>query len=128
VRPATRCWQWLRWLGGSSRSTLLALLLPDVDRQAIVAALEEATAAHVLDELEGRLGHYRFHHAARVQTLEEELSLSRRVSCTVGLGEALERLYGDEAEAACSGVAWHFGEAEAIAPKARWRGIYGGRG
>ncbi len=55
----------------------------------VIDALEEATAAHVLEESTDRFGHYRFVHALVRQTLMEELSSTRRVRLHWAAGEVL---------------------------------------
>lgn len=63
------------------------------------AALEEATGAHVLDEVPGALGHYRFAHALIRQTLVSELSINRRVRLHWAAGQALAALQPADVDA-----------------------------
>ena len=53
-----------------------------------------------------------FTHALIQETLTEELSLTRRVRLHARIAEALEKLYGDYAEAHAAELAHHFAEAE----------------
>ncbi|MFQ6028297.1 MAG: LuxR C-terminal-related transcriptional regulator, partial [Dehalococcoidia bacterium] len=55
-----------------------------------------------------------FSHALIQQTLAEEVTTSRRVRLHARIGEALEAMYGDDAEAHAAELAHHFAEAEAV--------------
>ena len=55
-----------------------------------------------------------FSHALIQETLAGELSAARRVRLHAQIGQALEELYGDDAEAHAAELAHHFAEAEAV--------------
>ena len=76
--------------------------------------LEEALSARVIKELTQAVGRYQFTHALIQETLTEELTLTRRVRLHARIAEALEDLYGDNAEAHAAELAHHFGAAESI--------------
>ena len=60
----------------------------------------------------GQIDRYQFSHALIQQTLTEEMSSSRRVRLHARIAEALEALYGDDAEAHAAELAHHFAEAQ----------------
>ncbi len=78
----------------------------------LLEAIDQAQAAHLIEELPGGAERYRFSHALVQQTLSEELSVSRRVRLHSRIAEALEDLYGEEVEAHAGELAHHFAEAE----------------
>ena len=61
------------------------------------------------------MGRYQFTHALIQETLTEELSLTRRVRLHARIAEALEALYGDNAESHATELAHHFALAEMAA-------------
>jgi DNA-binding CsgD family transcriptional regulator/tetratricopeptide (TPR) repeat protein len=71
----------------------------------LVDALEEAVAAGVIREQDGR---YHFTHALIRQTLEEELSAPRRAGLHRRVAQALERLHGGQPEPHLAELAHHF--------------------
>lgn len=72
----------------------------------LLGALEAATAAHVLEEVPGAFGRYRFAHALIRQTLLAELSANRRVRLHWAAGRALADLQPDDPVA----IAHHLAE------------------
>ena len=80
----------------------------------LLDVLEEALAARVIEELPNAVGHYQFSHALIQETLSGELSITRRVRLHARIAEALERLYGDNAENHAAELAHHFSQAEAV--------------
>jgi DNA-binding SARP family transcriptional activator len=80
----------------------------------LLEPVEEALAASVVEELPGRAGRFRFTHALIQETLAAELSATRRVRLHALLAEALEELYGDEAERHAAELAYHYSQAEAV--------------
>ena len=76
--------------------------------------LEEALAARVIEELPSAVGRYQFTHALIQETLAEELSTNRRVRLHARIAEALEELYGADAEAHAAELAHHFAEATTV--------------
>jgi DNA-binding SARP family transcriptional activator len=91
----------------------LARLIDDPSEDRLLEVLEEALAAHVIEELTGA-GRYQFTHALIQGTLADELSLTRRARLHARIAEALEELYGSEAETHADELAQHFSEAEPV--------------
>ena len=89
-------------------------LVDDLSDDRLLEVLEEALAARVVEELPRAVGRYQFTHALIQQTLAEELSTTRRVRLHARIAEALEGLYGAQAEAHAAELALHFSEAEAV--------------
>ena len=93
---------------------LVRALMEDVDERKLLALVDEALEAHLLEELPGVADRYQFSHALVRGTLLSEMSTSRRVRLHLRVGEALETIYGTEAEDHAAELARHFAEAEAI--------------
>ncbi len=91
----------------------LARLIDDFSEHRLLEVLEEALAAHVIEELPGP-GRYQFTHALIQGTLAGELSLATRARLHARIAEALEELYGAQIEAHAAELAHHFAEAQAI--------------
>lgn len=66
------------------------------------------------EELPRSVGHYQFTHALIQNTLVEELSTTRRVRQHARIAEALEEVYGEDAEVHADELAYNFAEAEAV--------------
>ena len=92
----------------------IAQLTADFSDEQLLDVLEEALAAHVLEEPLGGAGRYQFTHALIQGTLLDELSLTRRARLHARIAEALEDLYGERAEAHAAELAHHFAEAETV--------------
>jgi tetratricopeptide (TPR) repeat protein len=92
----------------------LAPLIEDVSEDRMLEVLEEALAARVVEELPSTVGRYQFTHALIQETLAEELSTTRRVRLHARIAEALEELYGADAESHAAELAHHFAEAEGV--------------
>ena len=90
-------------------------LVEDASSERLLDVLEEALAARVIEELPATVGRYQFTHALIQDTLAGELSTTRRVRLHARIAEALEELYGVGADAHAAELAYHFGEAEALA-------------
>jgi DNA-binding CsgD family transcriptional regulator len=80
----------------------------------LLEVLEQALAARVIEEVPGSAGRYQFAHALIQETLTEELSATRRVRLHAHIAEALEGLYGGEAEVHAAELAHHFAAAKAL--------------
>jgi predicted ATPase len=91
-------------LGDGFRFDVLAVA-SDVESGPLMDALEETVTAGVLWELEGR---YHFKHALFRQNLDEGMSAPRRASLHRRVGQALERLYGNNPETYLAEMAHHF--------------------
>ena len=92
----------------------LAVLVGDLDEDALLEALDEALAAHLVEELPGDAGRYQFTHALIQATLADELSQTRRARLHARIAETLETLYGTEAAGHAAELAHHFGEAQSV--------------
>ena len=92
----------------------LAPLIEGVSEDRMLEVLEEALAARVVEELPQSVGRYQFTHALIQETLTSELSLTRRVRLHARIAEALETLYGANAEAHSAELAHHFTEAQTV--------------
>ena len=80
----------------------------------LLALLEEALEAHVIDELPGGPGRFEFTHALIQQTLAEELSATRTVRMHARIASALEKLRDDHADAHAEELLEHFMQAETV--------------
>ena len=92
----------------------LAALVGDLDEDALLEALDEALAAHLVEELPGDAGRYQFTHALIQATLADELSRTRRARLHARIAKTLETLYGTEADGHAAELAHHFGEAQSV--------------
>jgi tetratricopeptide (TPR) repeat protein len=92
----------------------LGLLVDDLDEEALLTALDEALGAHLVEELPGDAGRFGFTHALIQATLADELSRTRRARLHARIAEALETLYGGEADDHAAELAHHFGEARSV--------------
>ena len=92
----------------------LDLLIEELSEDALLEALDEADEAHVVEEVEGEIGTYRFTHALIQQTLASELSTTRRARIHGRKAEIMEELYGDNIEAHAEELAHHYNEASAM--------------
>jgi DNA-binding CsgD family transcriptional regulator/tetratricopeptide (TPR) repeat protein len=93
---------------------LIAHFMEDLSEESLLEVLEEALAAGVIEELPGPAGRYQFAHALIQEALASELSAARRARLHARIGEALEGLYGANAEAHAAELAYHFAEAAAV--------------
>ena len=93
---------------------LLSALMDDFTEAQLLGLLEEALEAHVIEEVSAGEERYQFSHALIQETLAGELSAARRVRLHARIGQALEELYGSDAEAHAAELAHHFAEAEPV--------------
>jgi DNA-binding CsgD family transcriptional regulator len=93
---------------------LLHTLSDEVTDEQLLGVFDEALAARLIEELPGGRERYRFSHTLIQQTLAAELSTSRRVRWHARIGEALEELYGGDAEAHAPELAYHFAKAQPV--------------
>ena len=75
----------------------------------MLEVLEEALAARVVKELPSAVSRYQFTHALIQETLAEELSTTRRVRLHARIAEALEEIYGADAESHAAELAHLYG-------------------
>jgi DNA-binding SARP family transcriptional activator len=92
----------------------LLRLTDDLSEDELLELLEEAMAAHVVEELSSAPARYQFTHALIQGTLADELSLTRRVRLHARIAEALEEVYATDIESHAAELAHHFGEAQAV--------------
>ena len=102
-------------IGREFSSAQIRPLVEEVTEDRLFEILEEALAARVIEELPQSVGQYQFTHALIQETLAGELSTTRKVRLHSRIAEALEDLYGDDADAHAAEMAHHFAEAEAVA-------------
>ena len=88
-------------------------LLTEHDDEALLQLAEESLAGRVIEEL-SEAGRYRFTHALMQETLLAELSTTRRVRLHGRVAEALERRFGDDADARAPRLAQHFLESATL--------------
>ena len=116
-RLSQRCNQTLTTAAVIGREFSLEHLKPlveDMTEDRLLEVLEEALAARVIEELPRSVGRYQFSHALIQETLAGELSTTRKVRLHARIAEALEKLYGANAEAHAAELARHFAEAESV--------------
>ena len=101
-------------IGREFMAAQLKPLVEEVTEDRLYEILEEALAARVIEELPQSVGRYQFTHALIQETLAEELSTTRKVRLHARVAQALEQLYGDDADAHAAELAHHFSEAEAM--------------
>jgi predicted ATPase len=92
----------------------LRRLVDDTSEDRLLEVLDEALSARLIEELPKVMGRYQFSHALVRQTLEDELSTTRRVRLHARIVEALEALYEGALEAHAAELAHHALEAEAV--------------
>jgi predicted ATPase len=80
----------------------------------LLDVLEEALSAQFIEESPGEVGLYRFTHALIQEALAAELSQTRRVRLHARIAEALEGIYGVQAKAHATELAYHYGQAESL--------------
>jgi len=81
----------------------------DDSADAVLRQVEEALAAHIIEEFD-EPGRYRFVHALMQETLLDQLSATRRARAHGAVAEALEAAYGDQAAGEAARLAEHFAE------------------
>ena len=98
-------------VGRSFESGLLEAL-GDVEGEALETALEEAESAKLILPLSsGREPRWEFTHGLIRQTLEHSVSLMRRQRTHLRVAEAMERVYGKNAERFASDIGQHLYQA-----------------
>lgn len=101
---------------------LLGTLNDGLSEGRLLDLLDEALKEHLIEEVPSAGERYQFSHALVKQTLSEELSTSRKVRMHLRIGQALETLYGAEAEAYAVELAYHFGEAQSLVGSTKFVG------
>ena len=92
----------------------LSRLIAEPSEEGVLEALEEGLGASIIEEVPGSATGFQFSHALIQETLAGELSAARRVRLHARIGEALEELYGTDAEVHAAELAHHFAEAEPV--------------
>jgi tetratricopeptide (TPR) repeat protein len=116
-RLSQQCYQTLTTasvIGREFGLKLLSRLSGGVSEEQLLAVMDEALAAYLIQELPGLAESYQFSHALVQETLASELSAARRVRLHARIGEALEELYGADADFHAAELARHFSEAEEV--------------
>lgn len=80
-----------------------------LDEDQVIALLDDAVAAGLLDESETVPGRYSFVHTLLRDALADHLSLTRRTRVHRDIGEAIEQHVRDLPERRLGELAWHFG-------------------
>jgi predicted ATPase len=83
----------------------------DLEPERLLAALEEALSARVLEKTPNAIGRFRFAHALIRETLYEELTTIERIGLHRRVAEAMETLYKRDPEPHLTELAHHFLEA-----------------
>ena len=86
----------------------VASLIENVSEEGVLALLEEAAAARVIEELPQAVGRYQFSHVLIRETLYDELPATRRVRLHQRIAETMEELYKDNLEPHLERLAYHF--------------------
>jgi class 3 adenylate cyclase len=73
----------------------------------IAESLEMAIAAHIVEESADAIGRYSFVHALIRETIYQQLSLTRRAQLHRQVGDAIEALFGEQAEQQAAALAYH---------------------
>ncbi|MFQ6029864.1 MAG: hypothetical protein ACE5Q6_20505, partial [Dehalococcoidia bacterium] len=116
-RLSQRCNQTLATASIIGREFSLEQLKPlveDLSEDRLLEVLEDALSARIIEELPQAIARYQFTHALIQETLAGELTMTRKVRLHAQIAEALETLYGAEAEGHAAELAYHFAEAEAV--------------
>jgi DNA-binding SARP family transcriptional activator len=92
----------------------LKRLLEAYSEDRLLQLLDEALSARVIEEATGAIDRYQFTHTLIQETLADELSLTRRVRLHARIAEALETLYGEDADQHAAELAHHFAQAQTL--------------
>ena len=79
-----------------------------LDSEALLEAMDDALAESVLVETPDAIGRYRFAHALIRETVDNQLSATRRARLHRRAGEALEALHADALDDVAAALAHHF--------------------
>ena len=116
-RLSERCNETLTIASVVGREFTLSHILPltdNITEDRLLEVLEEALAARVIEELPSSVGRFQFTHALIQETLAGEISTSRKVRLHARVAQAMEELYGDDADAHAAELANHFNEAQTV--------------
>ena len=94
--------------------SLLRSLDSDIGADGVLAALDEALDAQVIEELPGAVGRYQFGHALIQQSLYGEMSSIRKLRVHASIGETLEQMHSSNLAEHAAELARHFAEAQSL--------------
>jgi len=97
-------------IGRTFSTELLRPLVPEISEEALLAALEEALVANII-EAQPTPDQYQFSHALIRETLYEEMMPLRRARLHLQIGELLEARHRDAIEPYLPQLAYQFGAA-----------------
>ena len=106
-------------VGREFQFRLLTSLMNDATEDQLLAAMDEAVAVQLIEELPQSVGLYQFTHALIQETLFEELSTTRRVRLHARIAESLEGVFGESVEAHAAELAHHFAESQTLTGPAK---------
>ena len=84
---------------------------PNDSPESLLASMEEALNARIIEEIPQAVGRYQFSHVLVQETLASKLSAARRSRMHGEIGKVLELLYADELTAHAAELADHFSQA-----------------
>ena len=93
-------------------------LMDETPEDQCLAALEEALAARLIEELPGP-GAYQFTHSLMRETLYDEMPAPRRIRLHQRVGSVLEERYANDLTPCLSMLAYHYHAARPIGPAAK---------
>lgn len=96
---------------GRDFSTVVVAEVLGISADKVTEAMESALVAGLVAEVPGAVDRWSFSHALVKETLQRELSASRRVRLHRRVGEAIESVHIDDLEPHLAALARHFAEA-----------------
>ena len=102
-------------VSGGEFELLVLEQVTDTAPDELAESLEQAIAAHIIDESSASVGRYSFAHALIRETIYEKLSRTRRAQLHRRIGEAIERVYSGRLDEHASELAYHFSAARDVA-------------
>ena len=102
-------------VNGREFELLVLERVTDTAQDELAESLEQAIAAHIVDESSASLGRYSFSHALIRETIYEQLSRTRRAQLHRRIGETIERVYSERLDEHASELAYHFSAARDVA-------------
>lgn len=102
-------------VSGGEFELLVLERVTDTAPAELAESLEQAIAAHIVDESSASVGRYSFGHALIRESIYEQLSRTRRAQLHQRIGEAIERVYPERLDEHASELAYHFSAARDVA-------------
>ncbi len=93
---------------------LLSRLVEQQPEERLLNVLEEALTARIIEEVPDVVGRYQFTHALIQNTLEDQLSATRRARLHGDIGQALEEVHSANLEEHAAELAYHFVQSESV--------------